>query len=288
MSQMGELAPRKFFGESWKDIDEEAAEERGKRRKRNMPYDKRPLIAMITAAMCLTAMEYFGHRATMLALIDAMDPADGTQHFGFWASLRTSNYSRLYEFVWWSGWRVLGYFVVPAIVVKAAMGERLRDHGLSVKGIGEHAWMYVLFFVVVAVGVVGVSFTPDFAEYYPFYKQCSRSWFDFLAWEILYAAQFFSLEFFFRGFLLKSCKAMMGSNAIFAMIVPYCMIHYGKPALEAFAAIFAGLILGTLAMRTKSIWGGALLHVGVAVTMDVSAMLQGRGLPTDMFPVLGQ
>lgn len=287
MSSLGELSPKKFFGETWKDLDEEASEERGRRRKRNMPYDMRPLIAMVTAAMCLTAMEYFGHRSTMLELIDAMDPPEGAQHFGFWANLRTSQYSRLYEFVWWSGWRVLGYFIIPAIVVKSAMRERVRDHGLSIKGIREHGWMYGLFFAVVLVGVVGVSFTPDFAEYYPFYKQASRSWFDFIAWELLYAAQFFSLEFFFRGFLLKSCKTMMGSNAIFAMIVPYCMIHYGKPALEAFAAIFAGLILGTLAMRTKSIWGGAALHIAVAVSMDVSAMMQGRGMPTTMFPVVG-
>ena len=37
-------------------------------------------------------------------------------------------------------------------------------------------------------------------------------------------------------------------------------------------AIGAGLILGTLAMRTRSIWGGVLIHVGVAMTMDVLAL----------------
>jgi membrane protease YdiL (CAAX protease family) len=60
------------------------------------------------------------------------------------------------------------------------------------------------------------------------------------------------------------------------MIVPYCMIHYGKPLPETFGAILAGLILGTIAMRTKSIWGGALIHIGVAMTMDVLAL---RGCP---------
>ena len=35
------------------------------------------------------------------------------------------------------------------------------------------------------------------------------------------------------------------------MIVPYCMIHYGKPLPETLGAIGAGLILGTLAMRTQ-------------------------------------
>ena len=96
------------------------------------------------------------------------------------------------------------------------------------------------------------------------------------AWEVLYAAQFVSLEFFFRGFLLQGLRRALGSNAIFVMIVPYCMIHYGKPLPETLGAIGAGLILGTLAMRTRSIWGGVLIHIGVAMTMDVLAL---RGCP---------
>ena len=58
------------------------------------------------------------------------------------------------------------------------------------------------------------------------------------------------------------------------MIVPYCMIHYGKPMAETFGAIGAGMILGTIAMRTRSIWGGVAIHVGVAWTMDLLAVNQ--------------
>jgi membrane protease YdiL (CAAX protease family) len=56
------------------------------------------------------------------------------------------------------------------------------------------------------------------------------------------------------------------------MIVPYCMIHYGKPLPETLGAIVAGLVLGTLALRTRSIWGGVLIHIGVALTMDMLAL----------------
>ena len=56
------------------------------------------------------------------------------------------------------------------------------------------------------------------------------------------------------------------------MIVPNCMIHYGKPMPETLGAIGAGLILGTLAMRTRSIWGGVMIHVGVALSMDMLAL----------------
>jgi membrane protease YdiL (CAAX protease family) len=52
------------------------------------------------------------------------------------------------------------------------------------------------------------------------------------------------------------------------MVVPYNMIHYGKTLSESLGAIFAGIILGTIALRTRSIWGGVFVHVAVALTMD--------------------
>jgi membrane protease YdiL (CAAX protease family) len=61
------------------------------------------------------------------------------------------------------------------------------------------------------------------------------------------------------------------------------MIHFdGKPMPETLGAIGAGLILGTLAMRTKSIWGGVLIHMGVALTMDVFAVSQCPGADTGL------
>jgi membrane protease YdiL (CAAX protease family) len=77
---------------------------------------------------------------------------------------------------------------------------------------------------------------------------------------------------------------MMGSHAIFAMVVPYCMIHYGKPFPETMGAIVAGIVLGTLAMKTRSIWSGFLIHVSVAISMDVAALMQTEGMPTTWYP----
>jgi membrane protease YdiL (CAAX protease family) len=58
------------------------------------------------------------------------------------------------------------------------------------------------------------------------------------------------------------------------MMIPYVMIHFDKPILEVFAAIIAGIVLGTLAMRTRSIWAGFLIHVSVALAMDIAAIWQ--------------
>jgi membrane protease YdiL (CAAX protease family) len=59
-------------------------------------------------------------------------------------------------------------------------------------------------------------------------------------------------------------------------MVPYCMIHFAKPLPETFGAIIAGVVLGFMSLATRSIWMGALLHIAVALTMDLAAL--GRRL----------
>ena len=89
----------------------------------------------------------------------------------------------------------------------------------------------------------------------------------------------FALEMFFRGFWLGVLRKSFGSGAIFAMAVPYCMIHYGKPFFEANGAIVAGIALGSLSMKTKSIYQGFLVHVTVAGLMDWLSLAHRHALP---------
>jgi membrane protease YdiL (CAAX protease family) len=159
-------------------------------------------------------------------------------------------------------------------------GEPIRAYHLSPRGFFKHLPTYGILFAIVLPLVVVASQTQGFRDTYPFYRMANRSTFDFVAWEVLYALQFLSLEFFFRGFLLHGLRRALGANSIFVMVVPYCMIHFGKPWPETLGAIVAGVALGTIAMRTRSIWGGVLIHVGVALTMDLLAV----GHLSDTFP----
>ncbi len=220
-------------------------------------FDSRVLVILVVVAVSLTLQEYIGDRGYFEA---HWPPAIGDKYF------------ELKGFAWWSGWRVFGYVVMPMIALACMPGARIRDVHVSPRGFFAHLWIYILLFLIVLPAVIAASRTPEFRHTYPFYRLANRSGFDLWTWEGLYAAQFVSLEFFFRGFILQGLRRALGSNAIFVMIVPYCMIHYGKPLPETLGAIGAGLILGTLAMRTKSIWGGVLIHIGVAMTMDVLAL----------------
>jgi len=245
--------------DQWRKIDEDqgpgqaAAGPRG--------ADWKVLVILFTVAVSLTLQEYVGQRNQY----EKWFPYD---------PLHPDSYWHLTGFVWWTGWRVLGYVVMPAAVILALPGERLRDYHVSPRGFVRHLWIYVLLFALIVPAVYLASHTAAFRHTYPFYRWANRSAFDLWTWEAMYAIQFMSLEFFFRGFMLHGLRRALGANALFVMLVPYCMIHYGKPMPETFGAIGAGLILGTLAMRTRSIWGGVVIHVGVAWTMDLLAVGQ--------------
>ncbi len=108
----------------------------------------------------------------------------------------------------------------------------------------------------------------EFLPTYPFRKYANQSLWPFLRWQIVCALPFVSLEFFCRSYLLKALSHRFGSGGILVMLVPYGMIHFAKPVPETLGAIIAGRVLGTLAMRTRSIWGGPFMHRSVVLTID--------------------
>jgi uncharacterized protein len=265
-----------LFTYHWKKIHAEAfgREEGGK----GPAFSLNPLVVMVGAAVLLALMEYYGSSSYLNGTLKSL--AKGGGGWAEWArSILSGQYLELYGFIYWSLCRFLGYLVLPAVLVLFLRGERLSDYGLSLKSASAHLWLYLLLFLAVFPAVVIASYGPGFLKTYPFYKQAGRSFYDFAVFELFYALQFFSLEFFFRGFLLQSMRRHVGAHAITFMIVPYCMIHFGKPFAETIGAIGAGLILGTLAMRTRSIWGGVAIHIAVAWSMDLLALWHKNALP---------
>jgi membrane protease YdiL (CAAX protease family) len=242
--------------DQWRAIDAETRREPGEAGHTSVGV----LIVLVTAAVALTLQHYLGDSQTYETLFPR----------GF-----DDDYYDLGGFAWWAGWRITGYVAIPLLVL-AITGEQVGDFYLSARGLFRHLWIYIALYLCVLPAVIAASDSQAFRDTYPFYRLANRSGFDLWMWELLYAAQFVALEVFFRGVLLHGLRRALGANAVFVMVVPYCMIHYGKPLAETLGAIGAGLILGTLAMRTRSIWGGVLIHVGVAVTMDVLAL---RGFP---------
>ncbi len=231
------------------------------------------VFALVTAAVLLTLMNFlvlsgeFQGRVARAFLEAVSALPDGA------ARERLLDLAPLYRHVAWSLGCLCFYFVVPAALVRAVFQEPLAAYGLSPRGFVSHLPTYVVLFVPVAAAVAGASYTRAFQATYPFYHD-PAGLSDLLIWEFFYCLQFFALEFFFRGYLVHAMKERLGAMAVFAMVVPYCMIHFQKPMAEALAAILAGTVLGVLSLRTNTIWGGVAIHSAVAVSMDVASLLQ--------------
>ncbi|AYB34210.1 CPBP family intramembrane glutamic endopeptidase [Chryseolinea soli] len=129
--------------------------------------------------------------------------------------------------------------------------------------------------------IIGASFNDGFLRQYPMYKVTQAytvlgvpEWVTVGIYEAVYGMDFVNVELLFRGFLVIGMIAVLGRQAVLAMAVTYCYLHFGKPAGEAISSIFGGYILGVVAFETRSIWGGIIVHMGIAWSMELVAFIQ--------------
>jgi membrane protease YdiL (CAAX protease family) len=221
--------------------------------------ERRAALALLYTAVALTVLEYFWLPFRVEARLQGLpfgeEPAPSLA-----AGLS------------WAGATALGMLALPAAWVRFGQRERLGSIGFSLGGFARHAPVYFGLYLVMLPALLFAAGREDFLGTYPFVAAARADLATFLRWELGYLAQFFALEAFFRGYLLFTLERAMGRLAIFAMAVPYGMIHFHKPFLEALGAVVAGVFLGHLALRYRSFYGGALLHAAVALTMDLLAV----------------
>ncbi len=140
---------------------------------------------------------------------------------------------------------------------------------------------YFLMLMLMLPLIVAASFLPDFQNQYPRYESTKAhlhygvaEWVTAFVFELFYGLNFLSIEFFYRGFLVIGMMTALGRGSVLCMASLYCFLHFGKPMGEAISSIFGGFILGTIAYQTRSIWGGVIVHVGIAWLMELAAFVQ--------------
>lgn len=96
-------------------------------------------------------------------------------------------------------------------------------------------------------------------------------------YELAMGYYMFCWEFFFRGFLLFGLqKSRIGSwGAVLVQAVLFALLHWSyvpgasKPPVEVLSALPGGIILGILALRTRSFLYGFLAHWAISLTLDI-------------------
>ena len=137
---------------------------------------------------------------------------------------------------------------------------------------------YLIMLLIMIPLIALASTQKDFLQMYPKAKfiatlDLPSKKMHYFIYELCYGFDFISIEFFFRGFLILSLLKICGPHCIVPMACFYCTIHFGKPMGEAISSFWGGLLLGIISYNTQSIWGGLIVHLGIAWLMEAGSWL---------------
>lgn len=165
------------------------------------------------------------------------------------------------------------------IVLMLCIFRKLTDGRFGLFGLkrsSKYLRVYALVYVLLLPMFLLVSFTPQFLSFYP--KMDIASFDGAMGWErwqliglfeLFYANDFIGVEGMFRGALVIGMARWLGCKAVLPMALAYMCIHLGKPDLELCSSVIGGYILGILAWRTRHLWGGIIIHLGIAMFFEV-------------------
>ena len=163
--------------------------------------------------------------------------------------------------------------LIPIVLIKFGIRENIKDYGFRFNR-AKLGWGFVTvgFLVMLPIVLVASHLAP-FQNKYPLCKLAATNWGIFTPYELAFGIYILSWEFFFRGYMLFGLEERFGKYSILIQMIPFTILHHGKPFAESVGAIFAGILLGVIALETRSFLYGALLHWLVAVSMDASVIL---------------
>ena len=180
-------------------------------------------------------------------------------------------YSRIY---WLLSDGVLMIFV-SVLSVKFILKKNLSDFGFTL-GDKKFGFLSVLIFYLFMLPLLWiVSASESFSLTYPQGGPALRENISLLLlYEICIIIYMLGWEFLWRGYMLFGLKEKLGYYAIFVQMIPFFILHKGKPDLELFGSILAGIILGIQALRSRSFIYAWILHSIIMISIDTISVLR--------------
>ena len=177
------------------------------------------------------------------------------------------------KYFYWFWMTAVTLLLLPVLVIRFGIKDRIRDYGFHLTH-GRLGWGFVLggWLLMLPLIALVLQFVPAFQQKYPLSDVAGTNWKVFIAYEISYGVYMFCWEFFFRGFMLFGLEKRFGNYSILIQTIPFVVKHTTKPFTEAVGSIVTGIVLGVLALETRSFLYGAAVHWLVAMSMDVLAL----------------
>ncbi len=163
------------------------------------------------------------------------------------------------------------YFVILLLALFLLARRPPRDYGLTL-GRWRAGLALTALTWVVGAGLIlySVRHDPTMPAYYrPLWSPAYPGWvlLDMVGW-----------EFLFRGALLFAYARAFGPGpALMLQMVPFALLHIGKPALETYSTLLGGLWFGIMAWRSRSVVYPILGHWFIGWFVAWAAVHLGGG-----------
>ncbi|RPI18554.1 MAG: CPBP family intramembrane metalloprotease [Ignavibacteriae bacterium] len=234
-------------------------------------YFKNEINALIEAVKKLSFKESFIFIAVAVITFLSMTYASPN----FFRRMFDTDDDKFYSTLYWFATDGFLMFILPVLMIWFVHKQKLSDFGFR-KGDSKFGFRtYILFVLIMLPAVWFISGSESFIKAYPQAGLRIRENPSMLLYYELFVG-FYMLgwEFFWRGYMLFGLKERFGYYAVFIQMLPFFILHRGKPELETFSSIFAGLILGIQALRANSFIYCFLVHWTIMIFVDVISVLR--------------
>jgi uncharacterized protein len=206
----------------------------------------------------------------------------------FFRKIFDTSDDKFYSTLYWFSADGFLMFIVPVLLIFIVLKQKPADFGFRIGDYKFGLKTYALFMLFMIPTVWIASGNEAFAKAYPQGGPRIRENIDVLLYyELFVGFYMLAWEFFWRGYMLFGLKERFGFYAIFIQMVPFFILHRGKPEIETFSSIFAGLILGIQAWRANSFIYCFLTHWSVMIFVDTLSVLRYKshsyGIGLDAF-----
>lgn len=182
----------------------------------------------------------------------------------------------LIEYLYWFIGDFITFLLPTILIIKLLFKERLSDYGFKAGEWKSGIFLSSTFLIIMILVLWFVTASEQFIQKYPHLSSSRDSWNTLLIYESGMFVYMIGWEFIWRGFMLFGLEKKFGFYSIFMQMIPFVILHNGKPLLETIGAIPGGIALGWLALRTRSFYYCVAVHMGIMISIDFISVTRYR------------
>jgi hypothetical protein len=151
------------------------------------------------------------------------------------------------------------YGIFPLLVIVLVLRKNPLEFGL--RWGSPRVWGYY----TIVICLVGAAILYAFSGNSSLRSYYQHGDFHFLYYSLTTCLSLAASEFMYRGFLLFGLKAKFKEGSILLQMVPFALLHLGKPELETLSTIITGILFGFVAYRGKSYWPAFIIPLFINI-----------------------